>query len=258
MVLERFHRQNLNANIDFIADIKGKMFFGDSTFKGTLSLADTTMLGLALQDVRIHKTLDLNHARIQTVFDLGLPTLPEKVSLEGLTYADLTGTTVGQRLIDLIDKAEYSAQSYTQLEDYYRKHAYPELADETFFRMKRQERNRLSLAGYSYSLLLYVLVGYGRTPQNALYVSFGVVLLGTLIFRSRHRVVPRKHEDATKVYSPFWYSFDLLTPFIDLHEADVWMPREDWWFGSNYARLHRILGRILVPIGIAAITGIIK
>jgi hypothetical protein len=250
---------NEKSSVEFgQAEIKGKMFFGDSTIKGTLSLADTKMLGLALRDVVIQRTLDLNHAHIQTVFDLGLPTLPEKVTLEGLTYADLTGTTVGRRLIDLIDKAEYSAQSYTQLEDYYSKHAYPELAEETFFRMKRQERKRLPWAGHIYSFLLYVLVGYGRTPQNALYISFGVVLLGTLIFWRRHRMVPRKHEDANMVYSPFWYSFDLLTPFIDLHEADVWMPGQDWWFGCNYARLHRILGWILVPIGIAAITGIIK
>ena len=165
---------------------------------------------------------------------------------------------MSQRLIDLIDQADYSAASYAQLEDYYAKHAYPELAEQTFFRMKRQERKRLPWAGHLYSLLLYVLVGYGRRPQNALYISLGVVLLGALIFGNRRSVVPRKHEDAAKVYSPFWYSFDLLTPFIDLHEADVWMPKQDWWFGSNYARLHRILGWILVPIGIAAITGIIK
>jgi len=240
------------------AEIKGKMFFEHSTFGNTLSLADTRMLGLTLRDVSVRKTLDLNHAQIQTVFELSLPALPENVSIEGLTYSDLTGTTVSQRLIDLIDQADYSAASYAQLEDYYAKHAYPELAEQTFFRMKRQERKRLPWAGHLYSLLLYVLVGYGRRPQNALYISLGVVLLGALIFGNRRSVVPRKHEDAAKVYSPFWYSFDLLTPFIDLHEADVWMPKQDWWFGSNYARLHRILGWILVPIGIAAITGIIK
>jgi hypothetical protein len=71
-------------------------------------------------------------------------------------------------------------------------------------------------------------------------------------------VVSRRKGDTSQTYNPFWYSFDLLTPFIDLHLADSWMPRQDWHFGRIYAHVHRIVGWILVPIGIAAITGIIK
>jgi hypothetical protein len=240
------------------AKVKGKMFFDNSRFQGSLSLADTEMLGLDLKGASIQGALDLNHAHIQTVFDLGLTTFPSSVALEGLNYADLTGPDVGRQLIELIDKANYNAQSYMQLEGYYRTHAYPELADETFFRMKRQERKRLSFGGQMYGLLLYVLVGYGRTPQNALYISFIFVVLGAFIFWDKRSVVPRNPEDPPKQYRPFWYSFDLLTPFIDLHEADSWMPRQDWWWGTTYAHLHRIIGWILVPVGIAAISGIIK
>lgn len=105
---------------------------------------------------------------------------------------------------------------------------------------------------------LLILVGYGRRPENALYASGVVVLIGSLVFWDRRNLVPRDAKHSSHDYSPFWFSFDLLTPFIDLHQADTWVPRQGWWFGRNYAHLHRILGWILVPIGIAAITGIIK
>ena len=105
---------------------------------------------------------------------------------------------------------------------------------------------------------LLILVGYGRRPENALYASGVVVLIGSLVFWDRRNLVPRDAKHSSHDYSPFWFSFDLLTPFIDLHQADTWVPRQGWWFGRNYAHLQRILGWILVPIGIAAITGIIK
>jgi hypothetical protein len=85
-----------------------------------------------------------------------------------------------------------------------------------------------------------------------------VVFLGTVIFWRRRDMELQDSKSCRAIYNPFWYSLDLLTPIIDMDAARVWMPRENWWFGRNYARLHRILGWILVPIGLAAITGIIK
>jgi hypothetical protein len=269
---------NENENIRFDqADVKGKMFLGEvpdeegrsykaSTFAGALSLADVKALELNLSGVTIKKKLDLRHANIQTVLDLnvgcfdrpGKLCLPREVLLEGLSYEDLQ-PVAGNQLLALIDNAEgYSARSYTQLEQYYRTHAQPEAADDVFFRMKRKEREKLKFLPWLWSLMLRGLVGYGRYPENALYYSFAFIVIGTLIFWRRENVVPRSQNDTSQTYSPFWYSFDLLTPFIDLHQADFWMPRQDWQFGRVYAHVHRILGWILVPIGIAAITGIIK
>ena len=278
--------------------VKGKMFlgpnkidgqeYGPSEFDGALSLADVKTLGLKLSCVIVKGDLDLGHATIQTV--LGVPgqcpetmsaasaqrrSLPNSVILEGLTYKDLEGG-VGPGLLGLIDRSkDYSERSYTQLESYYRTHADPDAADEVFLHMKDRERKQLfcqithpkrkrslfnpfSWLPWLWSWVLRILVGYGRRPEYALYYSFGVVIIGAFIFRHRTCVVPRRPDDQPQNYNPFWYSFDLLTPFIDLHQADTWMPRQDWRFGRNYAHLHRILGWILVPIGIAAITGIIK
>jgi len=269
---------NGNANIRFDqADVKGAMFLGNApdedglsfkptTFAGSLSLADVKALELNLSEVTVKKTLDLRHANVQTVLDLnvgcfdrpGKLCLPGNVFLEGLSYEDLQ-PGAGDQLLALIDHAEdYSARSYTQLEQYYRTHAQPEPADDVFLRMKGKEREKLKFLPWLWSLILRGLVGYGRYPENALYYSFAFVVIGTLIFWRRENVVPRSQDDTPQTYNPFWYSFDLLTPFIDLHQADFWMPRQDWQFGRIYAHVHRILGWILVPIGIAAITGIIK
>jgi hypothetical protein len=245
------------------SQVGGKFFFQDAAFAGSLSLADITAKGLTLKSVTVQKGLDLRNAHIQTVIDLEITQPVGSIALEGLTYGDLSGTGVGDQLRDLLDMAPFSAQSYSQLDDYYRLHGYPEQANDVFIGMKKRERLILRqhlflIPAYVASLVLDGVVGYGRAPQRALYISICVVLLGSLVFRRNRDVVLQKPGETSEIYSPLWYSLDLLTPFIDLHAASVWMPRPDWRFGRNYARIHRIIGWILVPIGIAAITGIIK
>jgi hypothetical protein len=251
-----------------------EMKYGSSTFAGSLSLEDVKALGLDLSGVRIKNTLNLSHADVQTVlnlsvacFDQSQPScLPDNVELEGLTYEDLD-SGARDRLLALINHTEhFSARSYTQLEEYYRTHGDLKKADDVFFDMKRRERRLLKSAFHKsahqllpllWSYLLLGLVHYGRNPEWALGYSFGVIIIGSFIFR-RQDMVPQKKDEAPKTYSSFWYSFDLLVPAINLQQADHWMPRQDWHAGRTYVHVHRILGWILVPIGIAAITGIIK
>lgn len=85
-----------------------------------------------------------------------------------------------------------------------------------------------------------------------------MICFGALVFARRSNVQARNIQDESKVYNPVWYSLDLFIPFVDLGAANVWMPAEDSRFRRNYARVHRILGWILIPIGLVAITGILK
>ena len=69
----------------------------------------------------------------------------------------------------------------------------------------------------------------------------------------------KKPEDAARykgTYKPFWYTLDSFLPIIRLDEADVWIPRQGWRVWWKY--VHTILGNLFVPIGLAALTGIIK
>ncbi len=264
------------------ANVEGQMLFGEgdqrpaASFEDSLSLRDVKTRQLDLQNVVVKCALDLSHANVQTVVNLSVlgpcpaqeKCLPENVQVEGLSYGDLEPGAPGN-LRDLISHAgHFSARSYTQLEEYYRTHGEPAEADKTFIDMRQKERNLmwdhwkespwevLRLAPWLWSWSLYILVGYGRYPQNALYFSLLFVMLGTWVFWSEDCLEPRKKDEKAPSYHPLLYSFDLLTPFINLQLADYWSPKKDW--RQIYAHLHRIIGWILVPIGIAAITGIIK
>ncbi len=69
---------------------------------------------------------------------------------------------------------------------------------------------------------------------------------------------PQQPEDASRSYNALWYSLDLFLPLIDLQAASAWQPKQDRRFARNYMRVHRIFGWILIPVGLAAFTGIIK
>jgi len=68
----------------------------------------------------------------------------------------------------------------------------------------------------------------------------------------------QKPEDSRRVYNPFWYSLSLFVPFVDLQSHTVWKPKDDCSFLRHYMRVHTLLGWILIPIVLAALTGIIK
>jgi hypothetical protein len=61
---------------------------------------------------------------------------------------------------------------------------------------------------------------------------------------------------AEKTYGGFWYSFHLLIPIVGLGLVDAWVPKGR--ARQRYARFHKITGNLLLPIGLAAWTGIIK
>lgn len=71
----------------------------------------------------------------------------------------------------------------------------------------------------------------------------------------------QKADDIARVtgtYNPFWYSLALFLPISGLDDAKVWGPRRERKKTRLYMRLHSLLGYLLIPIGIAAWTGIIK
>jgi len=69
---------------------------------------------------------------------------------------------------------------------------------------------------------------------------------------------PRNPSEAPRVYSRFWYSFGLFLPFVDLQADRVWKPKADQTFLRDYMRVQMLLGWILIPIVLAALTGLIK
>jgi hypothetical protein len=61
-----------------------------------------------------------------------------------------------------------------------------------------------------------------------------------------------------KEYRSFWYSLDLFVPAINMETEKYWQPKERHWFLWFWLRMQRAAGWVIIPIGLAALTGIIK
>jgi hypothetical protein len=88
--------------------------------------------------------------------------------------------------------------------------------------------------------------------------SAGEQLVELFHFFAPKKMEPQRPEDTLRVYSRFWYSLGLFLPFVDLQSDKVWKPKADQIFLRNYMRVHILLGWILVPLVLAALTGLIK
>jgi hypothetical protein len=162
-------------------------------------------------------------------------------------------------LMALVNNSTYSVDVYRRLETFVENQGYPDRAKETYIAQKRRER-RERLTGFAWlaSVFLDVSVGFGKRPELALIYSLIIVLLGYFVFHNRRGMEPQKSEYASRSYNPVWYSLDLFVPFLSLQVENIWMPRSDRRFARNYVYLHTLLGWILIPVGLAALTGIIK
>jgi len=110
------------------------------------------------------------------------------------------------------------------LEDYYRRLGYPGQAN-MFFRAQKQREREEVLTGFprAWSYFLDWFVGYGRSPQRAIFWSVAIVGIGCLVFRPKH-MEPQNSEHSARKYSAFWYSVDVYVPIIKLHDAEIWKP----------------------------------
>jgi hypothetical protein len=221
----------------------GHAFFNDAVFEGPVNLnyADFAWLDLS-----------------NTVW----PKVAGKFHMQGMSYKYLRAAQnepeSHRALLRLADRSAYSADVYNHLEEFFLGQGYRDDADRAFIKGKRRERKE-NLHGLSWvgSCLLDWLVGYGRRPWQAGIPCAALVALGCILF-SPKKMEPQKPEDTPRVYSRFWYSLGLFLPFVDLQADKVWKPKADQTFLRNYMRVHIMLGWILVPLVLAAVTGLIK
>jgi len=184
------------------------------------------------------------------------------VDLEGLSFEDVTipDTQVkpqAKRLLELIKGSQcpFSPQPYMELEKFLSAHGYPQEADEVFIAMHESERKQLDPWKRPFDCVLDVIVGYGRKTWRAVIGAIALITLGTFLFRASYMEPEDKSTDLW--YNPFWYSLDLFSP-IDLGMAKKWRPKKLYPEVRGYGQVHRLLGWILIPLIVAAITGIIK
>jgi hypothetical protein len=233
---------------------------GEGTFdsvvpQGTISLVHSHFKNLTI--TKFDNWLKAGATSLNSGTQKVPPLHLEGLSFESIDLPDETVEPQAKRMVELInsDRCPYSPQPYLELEKFLRDHGYPEEADDVFIAMQQRERKQLAWWKRPFDWLLYALVGYGREPGRAVILALFLALAGAFVF-ARDWMEP-EDKSSDRWYNSFWYSLDLLSP-IDLGIAKKWRPGESRRWMRGYAQIHRILGWLLIPLILAAITGIIK
>lgn len=227
--------------------VEGGTSFLQAQFAGYASLKDSRFNALDLTSVRWPQR------------DYG-----EWLWLNGAAYQRISAgeeRSSWSNLLALVNRAAhrsaYSTDIYASLAEFYHREGYPNEANQILIAQKRRERDEvLHGLAWCWSLFLDGFVGYGRSPGRALFWSICIVLVGMMVFRP-HRMEARTTNLKADGYSPFWYSVDLFLPLIKLQDADMWKPKDDGTFVRFWSRLHTMLGWALIPIALAAWTGML-
>ena len=291
------HFSNPDEPVDFTGlTIKGDVFFSRATFAGPVTFQSTDITGnfrfdgshftsptalVSFEEVKAGATssfigssfagfVSFKDARFAAL-DFSKVTWPAGhddnpwLWLNGMAYGRISAGAEKdswQNLYNLVQRtahgSAYSADIFSRLDDYYRRLGYPKQAN-TFFRAekKREREEVLSGPAWAWSFFLEQFVGYGRSPERAIFWSVAIIGFGCVMFRPK-RMEPQNAEHVGRKYSPFWYSVDVYLPIIKLHDAEIWKPKEEYVLTHVWRRIHTVLGWALIPIAIAAWTGMLS
>jgi hypothetical protein len=252
------------------AEIAGDFKMKEAKFRGEHNAADFESMkvaGRAIFDrATFEGSVNVNFADFGSLFFSDASW--REVAAGQLHYKYISAAREGEnefdahkRLLKVVKSSPYVPSVYSSLEDFFLRQGYRADADEAFIEGKRREREKYFHSsdwfGWLGSWTLDILVGYGRRPWQAGIPCVVLIALGCVLF-SPKKMEPRNPAEAPRVYSRFWYSLGLFLPFVDLQADKVWKPKADQTFLRNYMRVHGLLGWILIPIVLAALTGLIK
>lgn len=190
-----------------------------------------------------------NHAQIAT---------PTKTSQNPTDQQSEIASTA----LEMLNRSKYSPSAYDALEKFLSSRGDPK-ADEVFVE-GREARRKSEPRGLGFVLDLFqeYVLGYGRIVRYPVLWSVILIIIGGLVFAYNSKVKKmertKEAEDSDSPYSPFWYSFELFVPVIDVGVAKKWRPKPEYYFLTNYARFQQIAGWILIPVIIGVLTGITK
>ncbi len=244
---------------------------------GDLTLARTHFDGkVDASQLRVDRSLILDHAVfggpanfgagvVGNYFVVDAPQFKKNVSLVQLRYGsisngeeNLNDENTWRDLKKLFANCEFSSDIYSRLEEFFTGSGESDLANSVYIEEKIQERRRLSGAALIVNWTLYLTIAYGRHPALAFVWSLLFILIGTGVFYGEAGMLPTEADKPSSKYSAFWFSVDLFVPLTRLQAADRWVPKKERRYAWSYLRIHHLLGWVLIPLGVAALTGLIK
>ena len=216
--------------------------------------------------------VDLTDEQIFDVSEASWPKIPAQFDMQGMRYKYIRAVKANEleshkALVQSADQSAYSADVYGNLEEFFKRQGYRADADRAFIAGKWREQKEYFHRGNWFRWLgswtLYLLVGYGRRPWQAAIPCAVLVALGCVLFSPAKMELQdpkelQKPEETRHQYNRFWYSLGLFLPVVDLKSSELWKPMKKHPFLRNYVRVHILMGWILIPLVLAALTGLIK
>lgn len=265
------HKQNLSHKPP---DGKGEILLGSATIKGDLVVSNVDIESLLARhasipgrlrftDVTIRKIASLEDATLGSL-EWSAEAFPQKLLLANITCAhwNISRPAGGSHdvTLEVLSNSEFSQAAFGSYEADLESRGATSRAEEVYFAMRAKRRQVNWQEGRWAAVILdwvqQYCLGYGRSAEAPLVWSAIFVLFGFLIFRKAIDMEPRVEKPAA--YSGFWYSLELFLPIVDLGVAKEWRPKPTSGLRIFYARFHELVGWILVPVAIAAITGIAR
>ena len=235
---------------------------GNLAFDGEVVFDDANFRRLSINNSSFKRDVSFKGAKIDELY-LDRTQFLDKVHLDGLRFQYISPTSWDQLRSFASSSANYNQEFYLQVEGMFRRLGLAGEAGEVEITQREEVRKRATWYDWNKyaSLLEDWLIGYGYHVRNLLPLSLVFLVIGFFTFRREARMQTKKPENAelfANKYSGFWYNIDLFLPIIHLGEAQIWTPRYEYRWGIWYKRFHIIAGSLMVPIGLAVLTGIIK
>jgi hypothetical protein len=248
-------------------------FFDDAVFKAGVDFSHSTVARSAsfsgAKFANQRSAVILDNMRVDTLNlggNYGDPptTFAGTLSLDALSYQHFYARSWSD-VLDQANRFGYHPDTYASMESLHRREGNTDEGNRAYILGRQRERRgrfRESPLWYSWNLVEDKVAGYGRDLKRALYLSALFIIFGAAVFwRESGMDIQKDFEDRLcrrRKYHAIWYSLALFLPIISLEDAKIWTPKVHRRFARIYMRLHIILGYLLIPIGLAAWTGIIK
>ncbi|MDR7277828.1 hypothetical protein [Catenuloplanes atrovinosus] len=201
--------------------------------------------------------LDLRHAEVDVLAD-DLATWPKVIELTDFTYGRLDprcDASAGDRIGWLRrSRSGHSPGAYDVLSAVYRSAGRDRDSRRISIAKFWSERAAFGPPGRAWNWLMYLTVGYGYRPWQAVLWLAVLLLAGTTVFGMSYP------DDITRVagsaeFSPFAYTVDVLVPVINLGQRTSWQPHNlaayAMWFLT-------VTGWLLTTAVIAGVARVLK
>jgi hypothetical protein len=273
------------------AEATGVVLFQGAVFSKSVSLRESHFLITLLREESSSVTwAATEESPSVNPSDRNEAQLNGKIDMRGFTYSRLVADW--RELFDRL--YPYDRQSYSHLETVLRMAGHDNQADEVYLARRRIEAQhswnrvlrkneygeltlRQSLVEIPRALgewFQRVLFNYGIRPYRLFLFSIFVLLIGVFVFSQPGAVLKKEsrsqasQEENIRLTRSEALNVSLhqFIPIIEIPPGNQWVPSDkpapilsslNISF-AGYATLHRIAGAILVPLGIAALTGLLR